>query len=177
VTTRVSIRPVTPTVRPPIVFELIGDDEPSGGVGGWQTLPRPRRTTGVYWGGTPEVTWTLPLMLDGMEVRPGVDRVIEAELARVASWGRSIRPKRVTLPPPVLQVSGPLHFPSTTRWVLQDLAYGARERNSAGRRIRQELTLTLLEYIEPQLVKSHAKKSRGKDSKDKDRDKGKGGKG
>ncbi|SDC46367.1 hypothetical protein [Nocardioides lianchengensis] len=172
--TRVTIRPASPA-GPGIVFELDGKDEPGGGVGGWEGLERPRAVAATYWKGSPAYTWTIPLLLDGMEVSRGVDRVVEAECARLASWGRASRPKRVTIPPPVLQVIGPVHFPATTRWVLTDIAWGDVERDAADRRIRQAVTVTLLEYVAPQLVKSHAKKARGK-GKGKDKSKGKGGK-
>lgn len=161
---RVTIRPAGQAGEG-IDFELVGDDEPTGGVGGWETLDRRRRAPAVFWGATPAITWTLPLLIDGVETSVGVDTVIEQDIARLERWGQSSRPKRDTIAPPVLQVLGPVHYPATTRWVLQDLSWGARLRNTNGRRIQAYVTVTLQQYVSAELVVSHAKKARGKGKK------------
>jgi hypothetical protein len=152
---QVIIRQVDPA-GPSVVCELADDDDLSGGVGGWVSLDRPRDTAAAAWVGTPEQTYTLPLLLDGMDVRPGVDVPVEADCAQLTAWGKGDE----ATSPPVLQVLGPVLVGRTDRWVLQGLAWGARERDDAERRIQQYVTLTLLEHRTPVLLKNPAKKAR-----------------
>lgn len=146
-------------VDPPgatVVAELADDDDLTGGVGGWASLDRPRRTSAASWVGTPSQTYTLPILLDGMEAGPGSDRPVEGDILQLQAWGKGDQDE----PPPVLQVLGEVLVPPASRWVLQDLAWGARERDDAGRRIQQYITLTMLDYVAPVLLKSPAKKAR-----------------
>jgi hypothetical protein len=144
VTTTVIVRRVD--TGETVVGKLDDDDNLTGGYGGWTTLDRPRRRAAVAWVGTPGATYTLPLALDGMETTPGVDTSVEPSCNLLETWGRS--PDPVT-PPPVLQVFGDLLVAPTSGWALQDLSWGVRERNSAGERIRQVVTLTLLQTDDP----------------------------
>lgn len=146
-----------------LTADLFDDDSTSGGYGGWASLDRPRDTSAATWTGTPALTYTLPLIFDGIEASPGVDVSVEQACRALEAWGRGDK----IAPPPVLQVFGEVLVSPTSQWVLQDLAWGVRERNAAGERIQQAVTLTLLEFDAPVVLKSPAKKSR----------KGKGGKG
>lgn len=152
----VVIRQTNPAGGGRVDFELVGDDDLSGGVGGWATLDRPRRTAAVTWTGTPAQTYTLPLLLDGMDLGPGLDFPIESQCNQLLAWGRG----SVTNTPPVLQVTGLVIVPDTSRWVLQDLSWGGKERDRLGRRVQQYVTVTLLEYVTPVLLDSPAKKAR-----------------
>lgn len=139
---------------PRLVFDQVGDDEHSGGVGGWETLPRPGRPDMTAWNGTPAVTWSLPVSLDRFDSGLSVERDVET----LKSWG---------LPdddgePPRLVVSAPTgRGAGSARWVIQDITWGEQVRNAAGERIRQDLTLALLEYVPGQVLKGPAAKARG----------------
>lgn len=156
---RVTISPVPH--GPSINFDLLGDDTITGGVGGWESLARSRRSPAAGWVGLPEVTYTLPLMIDGFANRPRGDRVIEADCRRLADWGRPVGPNA---DPPVLKIAGPVMVTPGARWVLQDIAWGSRIRNDKGHRVQQQVTLTLLQYVETRLVTSPAKRARDRRS-------------
>lgn len=152
----VVLRQVIPT-GPSVVLDLAGDDDLAGGVGGWTSLDRPRRPAAVSWTGTPAQSYTLPLLLDGIEAGGiGVDLPVESDCQQLLAWGRG----SVTNTPPVLQVTGAVIVPGTSRWVLQDLSWGAKERDRLGRRVQQYVTVTLLEYVATVLLNSPAKKAR-----------------
>ncbi|MSZ75528.1 MAG: hypothetical protein F2667_00305 [Actinobacteria bacterium] len=153
---QVTIRAVTPAGTA-VTFELLGEDTLSGGVGGWESLDRPRRAAAAGWVGTPPAQLTLPLLLDGRERQVGVDVAIERQIRIVESWG--VRTKE-TGRPPILQVTGPLLVGPGSRWVVDDIAYGSRERNPDGRRVSQEITVVLLRYVAPATVRSPAAAAR-----------------
>ena len=159
----VLIKPIRPR-GPGIRFELIGDDTVTGGVGGWEDLPRPRRRAATDYVGTPAYTEVLPLLIDGTETSRGHDTPIEGRIRTLISWGV---PRKGADRPAVLRISGPLRVPASKRWVIQDLEWGPQIRNQAGRRVQQYVTVTLKEYVEPVILRGPAAKSRG----------GKGGKG
>lgn len=161
---RVLIYPVSPFDLG-ISFELVGDDDPQEGTGAWQDVPRPRRRTAIEWTGEPSATYVLPLMLDGIDrPRRGQSTPVESDIRKLRSWRQK---SAKTGQPPVLRVQGPLHFPTTMRWVLDGLAWGEKQRDASGRRVQQLVTVTLREYVEPTVVKSPAKKVRGRGGKKK----------
>lgn len=164
---RVAIH-VAGSPNPKVILEQIGDDTLEGGVGGWEVLERPTREAMTAWRGTPGVTWTLPLSLDNLEEGISVERdvqLLKAWGAPVAALGR----------PPELVVTARVgRAPATARWVINGIEWGSQLRNDSDDRIRQDLTLTLLQYVPGQIRKGPAAKSRGKGGKG---GKGKGGKG
>lgn len=150
-----------------VTLEQIGDDELSGGRGGWEVLNRPTREAMTAWRSTPGVTWTLPVSFDGFgDIR---DRIVEQDIALVESWGL---PDSKLGRPPELVIDAAVGLGSAAaRWVLEDITYGAQIRNRAGQRIRQDVSLTFLKYVPGKILKGPAAKSRGKGGKG-----GKGGK-
>lgn len=150
----------TVTIRPAgsrevVVGDQDGDDSVAGGVGGWETRPRPRRTATVSWNGTPGITWSLPVLLG-----PDADRSIERECRLLQQWGV---PGRDDDQPPVLLVDAPAgRAAAGARWVLEDLEWGEQTRNVRNDRVQQEVTLTLLQYVPGQVLKGPAAKSRDK---------------
>lgn len=166
----ITITPVRPALTG-VQFGMTDFEGVTGGVGGWESLDRPRRAAAAGWVGLPAKTLTLPVILDGIEARGrGADRVVESDCATVTSWGK---PHRKTGEPPILQVRGLATVSPKDRWVLQDIAWGEYIPNRDGKRIQQQLTLTLLQYIEASIVKGPAAKARNRQKKNK----GKGGKG
>lgn len=171
---QVTIRPASDTLANlAVVLDLVGDPTVSGGVGGWSEIPRPRRTTALEWTGTPSRTQVLPVLLDGLEAGGiGVDRSVEPQVRKIEAWST---PNAATGDePPPLQLAGPVR--TAGLWVLQDIGWGAVYRNARGDRVQAFLTLTLMEFVTPQLLRSPAKKVRRK-RKGKNKPGDKGGKG
>jgi hypothetical protein len=107
---------------------------------------------------------TVPLLFEGFaqdrSVEPQI-RALEA-MARV-DGGDSQPPKlRVTLP-----ASSP-RTPSVV-WVIETLEWGDAERRSDGQRTRQHATVTLLQFVEDELVRASPSKKRRKKRKHKKR--------
>lgn len=122
-----------------------------GGVGGWEQVDHPKRAASTEWMGQPLLTLEIPLMLDGWRTQTEVE-----EPCRVLNvWGR-IPPGRRE--PAVLQVVYGNWTP--LRWVVQDLSWGPELRNALGRRVRQEVTVSLLEYRDAVIALSPAKRAR-----------------
>lgn len=142
-------------------FEII-----TGGVGGWETVDRPHRAAAAAWVGGTARTLELPLILDGVDAYgPNNSRVIDADCARVNGWG--LEDAKLG-EPPLLRVAGLVTVPASHRWVVEDIAWGPYMTKADGRRIQQELTLTLLRHREPKLSKGPAKKSRQRKGKRRD---------
>jgi hypothetical protein len=97
-------------------------------------------------------------MLNGIESSLGVDTSIEPLIRSVIAWGRK---REGGSQPPELTISGPVPV-TDGQWVLNDIGWGAVARAPGGYRIQQRLTLTLLEFIEPTLLKSPAKRNRNR---------------
>lgn len=147
--------------RPLIVAEQIGDDTLDGGVGGWEALDRPGGPAITSWNGTPAVTWTIPMSLDGMH--DNRDEVIERECQLLDAWGK---PQAGDDRPPVLVVNARVgRAPATARWVIQSIEWGAQVRNDNDERIRQDVTLVLLEHNPGRVLKGPGQKSRDKGGK------------
>jgi hypothetical protein len=169
----ITIKPVRPALAG-VQFGLTDFETISGGVGGWETLDRPRRASAAGWVGLPSKTIALPLILDGMEAGGrGIDRAVEADCATVTSWGK---PHRKTGQPPILQVRGTTTVSTQDRWVVQDIAWGPYITNRNGKRVQQELTITLLQYVEASIVRGPAAKARNRQKHKHKGGKGKGGK-
>lgn len=153
----VRVKPTKPAM-PGVEFDQDGDETLAGGVGGWESLARPRASSATAWVGTPPLTLELPLLLEGREALGiGLDRVVEGSCRTVEQWGQ---PHRKTGEPPILRVDGLVRIPGTRRWVLQSIAWGPYVVDDAGQRVSQHLTLSLLEYVRAELVKSPAKRAR-----------------
>jgi hypothetical protein len=156
----VTLTPVDPP-GPPLRFHLNGDDEVSGGVGGWEVVPRPRRKASVEWVGVTQ-PWTLalPLITDGLDVREGDNRSVEPKLdaliflAQVVPGGSQ---------PPVLTVSGPVRVRRPNmRWVIQSFEWGAQVRRSDQARVQQMFTVNLLEYVAAEILLGPAARARAR---------------
>lgn len=155
-TTRITITPTRPA-RPGIRFILDDDETITGGIGGWESLERPRNTPATAWVSTPAKTLQIPLLLDGRDALPGFDQRVESLCRQLERWGQ---PTGKTDEPPVLRVDGLVRIDTASRWVLQDIAWGAYVIDDNRQRIVQALTVTLLEYARAELVASRAKRAR-----------------
>jgi LysM repeat protein len=119
---------------------------PAGGFGGWQLVARPRRKALTQWGGIDPFQLQLSIILDGVRGNQSV----EPDCLALEQMAQPIGPR---LDPPTVTVVGVVPHPELD-YVIGDgnggsgLAWDAAPLYSAsGYRIRQEVTLTLVEYV------------------------------
>jgi hypothetical protein len=158
----VALDPVTPNMPGMTLrFHLAGDDDLAGGVGGWESLPRPRRRAAAEWVGTEPYTLALPLITTGVDARgPGRHAVVERKIRRLI---RLAQRTRRTGEPPLLLVRGPVRLPNPRiRWVITGFDWGAQMRNPAGRRIQQEVVVHLMEHVGADILRGPAAKVRAR---------------
>lgn len=129
----------------------LGDDAPrfSGGTARWSTIDRPRRKSLTQFNGEDPWTCTLKVMFDAFpfgDVEPLI-RLVEDRMHRPDS----------RIEPDLLSLTGaPMSAHSDLVWVLAGIDdSGLVERRGDGRRCRQELTLTFMEYTSPELIVRH----------------------
>jgi hypothetical protein len=123
---------------------LLGADPPklTDGVGGWATVDRPRQTAMTIWGGNPPYSLELPVVLDGLAGRVNQEPVI-AELLVAGRGDQESEPSTWT-------IDGIPWLPAT-EWVLNGAEPGDMVLRQPGNftRVRQNYTLTFLEYVAP----------------------------
>ncbi len=154
----VLLTPVDPP-GPGLAAYLDGDDELAGGGDGWEQVTRPRRKAALEWLAEAAYTLTLPLLMDGMEHHGG-DVSVEAGCGRLMSW---LRPGPPAGRPPLLAVAGPVRQPSpATRWALSKVEWGEQVRGVDGQRIRQAVTVTLLEHTAAEILTGPAAAARAR---------------
>lgn len=148
------------------------------GYGDWETIARPREVGITEWKGRRNYEMTIDLLYDGWitrVVRPGLPTNLMRQpslpvwpgwasggvhiegmcnsLENLATVGRDMKV------PPSLRVYGAVPH-ANVRWVIADLAWGDCIRDRVtGRRMRQQVTVHLLEYNQPTEL---AKLPRGK---------------
>lgn len=146
---------------PPIsITARLGADRPNvdqGYGGGWSEVTRPRRTTLSIWNGSPALRMSLPIQLDKWRTQASVEREI-AQLIRLALPSAADgQPARVRITAKGAAVPGQGRV-----WVIDGLAWGDAAMNRNGNRVRQAVTLSLLEYIADVRVDSAALRQRQK---------------
>jgi LysM repeat protein len=131
------------TTAPALVLEALVDaDGPvvTGGYGGWSRVTRPRRQGLTVFDGRESFTMTVPLIFD--QFRSGTS--LETKLTALE---RMAMPPGDYRDPPVVRISGKTVPHSDLQWVIQDIEWRGVERNPAGERIRQYVTVTLFRYV------------------------------
>lgn len=132
------------------VVALLGADPPqlTGGFGGWSLVARPRETSMTVWDGVEPFELELPILLDEF----AANRTQEAKIRGLIRVSRGDRES----PPGIVTVTG---FPlPVKRWVITDIGFGDPiRRASDAQRVRQSVTLTLREYVPPELLKRRRK--------------------
>lgn len=134
-----------------------GPAYPTGGLGGWTTVPLQDDVEGVDWEGQPPLTEDVPLLLNGLED----DESVEREWNTVKKLGRD--PNGDETRPPAFRVWGPLDAPEGKWWVLPDNGITVNpeeiiKRNGDGELLRIEFVLHLLEYLSPEVIKARRRK-------------------
>lgn len=123
---------------------LFGPDDisQSGGYGGWEEVPRPKRQSMTDFKGTPLFQVKIPLLFDGfaheLSVEPDL-RILSHMAMKDPQMGH----------PPIVTYVGAA--PGAGRlWVIQDIERGTYDRRSSdGQLIRQHCTVTFLEFVAP----------------------------
>lgn len=148
--------------------DLLGDDQPGGGVGGWEEVQGGKRgrAQGLAFKGSPAFTLTLPLGFNGLEVNgPKSAMSVESQCRRLVALGRPAGKGGL---PPKLHVAGLVRVPSNIVWVIDSIEWGTQIRDASGSRVQQLFDLTLIQWRKP--PKSPAKDSRKKKDSEKDSD-------
>jgi len=125
-----------------LVARLYDRPDVTAGYGGWSEVTRPRRRPLSIWAGSPGLRMTLPLLFDAFRTHASIERNL-ARLEQLAT------PTAADGSPPRIKViARGAHVPHTSRtWVIDSLAWGDAAMNARGNRIRQQVTLSLFEYI------------------------------
>ena len=144
---------------PKLRADLLGDDTLDGGTGGWEDTEfggKKNRRSGMVFKGSPGYTLTIPLGFNGIGGGgPSRASSVEAQCRRLAAWAR---PRKAGGRPPKLKVSGLLRAPGNITWVIDSITWGTQVRNSQGRRVQQQVEVTLIQYRPPRRIKSPGKK-------------------
>lgn len=154
---------------------LIGGDgiqTVSDSFGGWDVLNRPRNVGVLNWTGYPPLALSVPVLFDNWHSQTSVEDDI-ANLERLAGRGPGFGGTRQ---PPTLRLSTVdgfskliPHGDDVNRWVIQTIDWGDALRRgkqpdgSGGHRVRQEGTVSLLQYTAVDLTveKSASKRANG----------------
>jgi len=112
------------------------------GYGGWQEVARPRRSTLTVWQSQPALRMDLPLLFDGLRTNESVQSQL-AQLERLAGPSASDRqPPRIRI-----QAHGGFVPHQSSLWVIDSLSWGDGAMNARGSVVRQQVTVSLLEYV------------------------------
>jgi len=136
---------------------LRGDGPPKmvGGLGGWQQVARPRRTSLTQWIGCEPYQMDVPILFDGWHDKTSVEDDIRrlAKMATGADYS----------PPPTVIIQGAVPVSDAT-WVIDNIDWGDEvywEETVQGKtyRLRQDAVVHLLEYQAEERLKITITKS------------------
>jgi len=134
------------TVDPPLsVNARLSDERPdiTQGYGGWEEVERPRRSPITTFKAPPGLHLTLPILLDGWASGTSVEPQITALERMGLMTGANGEPPKVKI-----QGRGQAIPYQARTWVIDTLTWGDALMNANGDRVRQQVTLALLEYVE-----------------------------
>ena len=127
----------------------------TGGFGGWERIARPRRVALTDWQGTEPFTMTISLRLDGWAAQRSIEPDVKALMDMAVDRGSRVGS-------PTVYAAGSLPLQGVA-WVIDSLDFGESLWSPARVRLRQDVTVTLLERVQADLVAlSPAKKARAK---------------
>lgn len=149
----------------------------AGLVGTWDIIPRPRQVGMTMWRGSEPYQFTLGIMLDGAAYGwPKPARARSEEFRGYHNWESqepAIRALRAVAKgdassdgPGVISVTGIPSLPAS-RWIIEGFEFGDNviRRTKDMHRVRQDITLTIREYIPPsykRIAKKALQGTRGK---------------
>lgn len=126
----------------------------TAGLGGWQSIDRVDDLALTDWSGQAPLEQDVPLILDGFTTGDSVER----ELTTLFKLARDFSGEKTA--PPVFKVFGPVFFEGKS-WVLPEggleLDTASTIRRDDGELLRQALTLHLLEFVKPDVLKERKK--------------------
>jgi len=126
----------------------------AGGIGGWNTVPRPRRTALTQWAGRDPYQMDVPVLFDRWHEQNSVEREIR-QLNRMA-LGFDYQP------PPTVKIQGALPVVGAT-WVISGIDWGEEvywaQSKSGFYRLRQDAVVHLLQYQAEERLKIVVTKS------------------
>lgn len=134
------------SIDPPLtVTARMSEERPdvTQGYGGWEEIARPRRSPLTTFRGSPGFHLTLPLLLDGWARGISVER----DCSALEKMGRATAADGE---PPRLRITarGSALPGQRRRWVIDTITWGEALMNKNGDRVRQFVTLNLIEYVE-----------------------------
>ena len=119
-----------------------GDPTPSGGFVNIEEVARNDNVALSSWNGAPLLKLEVPVLFDGFvdgtDQQPAVDAV--AGLAVAADT-----------PPSPIVAAGPIPYPNRT-WLMAAPTWGRATRDADGVLVRQEMTLNLVEFVDPDTI-------------------------
>jgi hypothetical protein len=134
------------TTDPPMrVTARLSQEQPqvTAGYGGWEEVARPRRSPLTTWKASPGLRMSLPILLDNWTKGLSIEKQI-GDIALMA------RPVASDGEPPQVKIAargGAIPYQNRT-WVVDSIDWGDALMNASGNRVRQQATLSLLEYVE-----------------------------
>lgn len=147
---RVVIASARPVMR---ISGLLTAATRTGGWGGWEVIDRVRQTGFVEWAGVEPARMSLTILLDGWSTGKDQEPFIR-NLHRMASPVS----QQGGQPPPI-SITGPVPADRSMRWVIANLAFDDENQLRSprdGHRLRQQVTLELLQYVTPELAFSRS---------------------
>lgn len=130
-----------------ILCAYLLEDAPviAGGYGGITRVARPRRVSATDYQGIDPFTMTIGVRLDGWDTGESVEPLVD--FVNQISRDTSSRSG-----PPLIRLLGPVPFPNL-QWLVDDVAWGpALWDQPAGSRLRQDVTFTLVQFVEVDTV-------------------------
>ena len=140
--------------EPQLTLKLIGQETFQSAAGGWTEVKRNLREPLPVWTERPLWQVTYPLQFDGYSDWP--HRRIDGDARSLEDWASSGRRKNGEHNPPtpvrIAALDGTLRnfatgMNKTTKWIITGLEWGEFITDTRGVRIRQNVNVTLTEYI------------------------------
>ena len=123
----------------------------TGGFGKWEEVAVPRGQPFTQWAGRTLLSMDLELLLDGHREHRSVEPDVHA-IEDMATPPGPRPPGGAPVTPPPIRIVGAVPHADAT-WVISSLDWGDTIRDLAsGARLRQGVTLHLLEYVEEQAI-------------------------
>lgn len=131
----------------------LGDGSPTitSGGGGWEVTKRPRRQSLVEWNGSDPMKIDIPILFDDFRSNQSVEGDI---ISLEYMWGIG---EDGGEPPLLAFNSGGViphdqHDAPTHDWVVDDVSWGDADRNEYGNRVRQAATVTVMLFVEDNVL-------------------------
>jgi hypothetical protein len=117
--------------------------------GGWEVVQRARRKGATQWAGAEPARVAVPILFDGWITK-------NSQEDDIATLSRMALPIGVGKEPPKIRVSPGVPL-AGLRWIIQGLDWGDNQiwdRDNSGSlsRMRQDATVTLLEWVPPEII-------------------------